>query len=204
MHLSSCGVVVGRACLACIGGLACACPVGRMCLACVRPLDPCPWDTHKIPCCIHDVNPIAKLFFSPAAYYEIATLSLCHQISPYSNINPRHPSPRTTAEQISTARKRSQKSLREAQRAEARREKLQYRREQRKQARPHARARASAASSTDSEHGHTATRGHTAARAHTHTESGQARQAPRGRRTKKSTVDQASAGAHTGKHSEHT
>lgn len=104
--------VVGHACL--------ACPVGRMCLACVRPLSPCPWDTMRISQVVLRVNPLAKLFFSPAVYYEIATLSLCTQISPYSNINPRLVFPSTTAEQISTVRKRSQKSLRRSERSEQR------------------------------------------------------------------------------------
>lgn len=114
------------------------------------------------------VNPLAKLFFSPAAYYEIATLSPRTQIDPYSNIKPRHPSPRTTAEQISTARKRSQKSLRQAQRAEARRENLPYRRikwrEQRKQARPRARPRTHTAAHTRA-HAHTRPRAYTRGRA---------------------------------------
>lgn len=89
--------VVGCACLACIGGLACTCPVGRMGLACVCPLGPCPWDTMRISQVVLHVNPLARLFFSPAAYYEIATLSLYRQISPYSNINPLHLPTRTTA-----------------------------------------------------------------------------------------------------------
>ena len=174
MHLSSCVVVVRRLCLPCL--------YRSVVLALLASV---PWalalGTHiryhkRLPL----VNPLAKLFFSPQTYHEIATLLPRPQISPYSNIKPRHLPTRTTAEQISTARKRSQKSLRQAQRAEARREKLQYRREQRKQARPRT-------GGERSEH----TRG-------------QARQAAQGRRTKKSTVDQASAGTHTGKHSEHT
>lgn len=143
--------------------------VGCACLACVCPLGPCPWDTERVSQRVRYVNPLAKLFFSPAAYYEIATLSLCHQISPYSNINPRHPSTRTTAEQISTVRKRSQKSLRQAQRAEAQREKLQYRREQRKQARhTHTPAHTPAPAHAPA-HTHTHTRAHARGRAHTGT-----------------------------------
>ena len=43
------------------------------------------------------VNPLAKLFFSPTAYHEIATLSPRTQIDPYSNSTPCHPPPRMTA-----------------------------------------------------------------------------------------------------------
>lgn len=71
--------------------------VGCACLACVCPLGPRPWDTIRISQVVLHVNPLAKLFFSPTAYHEIAALSPRPQICPHSNSTPCHPPPRMTA-----------------------------------------------------------------------------------------------------------